>query len=698
LLWDKENHFRLNATEGQGMHIYLSFLCTCSCDKFNAKGQICRNDKKTYTDVNPCSQKNTCTECLRNADCNWCSDPAFSYLDGSPLPRCNNDKFFTSKLCQLEKKLDPPRALSGSEDCDNCQHSCSGGICSENKQHILEENSCPSHLTCSDCIHAKDCGWCSDPENGPKCNRLSSWVSLISTEDNQVVCKADIQGWKVNTSNAEPKIINNNRNTFTPWNYNRNPYSRSEFEQRDNIVHVTAKIGVPVKLSVEWDYNDDDGINSADNPRDAVELGLTSKTYLCWECENNWPFFKDSVALDYEYICDGTKCKAGIDTFETTEKLQFDVSLTLLDCSKKKDLTTYPVYLVLYNAFNSKEKSTPYGVLKIVLDMPHCSCKCDQDCNTGFEGVHPSCGGGNKQCGKCLGCPDGTFGEFCECNTDGTERQKSNVTFEQIPTVMKGQKDDIAGNVQVKHIDKFSFGHVILEESAPAYQIQCTTNGSYCKSISYCENGEQHALYADHRLLPGSELTLKLSFCNWWGPFVGFASPPTNDSLFSRISTRSSKSAYLAQEIYAWEINEKGDAILVGEYKKGGWNKRYSRLTWQMEDFDEGAKYQYLMEKNDTTIRLKVTESEVIWSWNGFTKGDGGYRDGKYRFNQTSNDREMRHQFDIKSKPYYPIIIFHVCKNFGSESSSFEILESKAGQDDGSPVKLRANKSPQDIN
>ena len=46
LLWDKENHFRLNATEGQGMHIYLSFLCTCSCDKFNAKGQICRNDNK----------------------------------------------------------------------------------------------------------------------------------------------------------------------------------------------------------------------------------------------------------------------------------------------------------------------------------------------------------------------------------------------------------------------------------------------------------------------------------------------------------------------------------------------------------------------------------------------------------------------------------------------------------------------------
>ena len=46
LLWEKENHYRFNLTEGQGMHIYLSLLCTCSCDKFNAKGQICRNDKK----------------------------------------------------------------------------------------------------------------------------------------------------------------------------------------------------------------------------------------------------------------------------------------------------------------------------------------------------------------------------------------------------------------------------------------------------------------------------------------------------------------------------------------------------------------------------------------------------------------------------------------------------------------------------
>ena len=95
---------------------------------------------------------------------------------------------------------------------------------------------------------------------------------------------------------------------------------------------------------------------------------------------------------------------------------------------------------------------------------------------------------------------------------------------------------------------------------------------------------------------------------------------------------------------------------------------------------DKGSEHRYLMGKDDTTIKLKLTESEVVWSWDGFTKGDGGYMDGKYRFKQTSNETEMRHQFDIKTKAYYPVIIFNVCTG---EESSFEILESKVGQDDG---------------
>ena len=126
-LW-KENHYQLNATQGQTMHIYLKFLCLCSCDSF-ANKNVCRS--KTYEESNPCSLKDTCTECLRSAECNWCSDPGYSNYDGSPIPRCNNDTFYASKLCPETKKVNPPWALTGSEDCTECRHTCSGGICSE---------------------------------------------------------------------------------------------------------------------------------------------------------------------------------------------------------------------------------------------------------------------------------------------------------------------------------------------------------------------------------------------------------------------------------------------------------------------------------------------------------------------------------------------------------------------------------------
>ena len=57
----------------------------------------------------------------------------------------------------------------------------------------------------------------------------------------------------------------------------------------------------------------------------------------------------------------------------------------------------------------------------------------------------------------------------------------------------------------------------------------------------------------------------------------------------------------MAQEIYGWEImqwNVKEDVILVGEYKKAGWNKKWDgTLDWEMKHFDKGAKYQYLLEK-----------------------------------------------------------------------------------------------------
>ena len=77
-------------------------------------------------------------------------------------------------------------------------------------------------------------------------------------------------------------------------------------------------------------------------------------------------------------------------------------------------------------------------------------------------------------------------------------------------------------------------------------------------------------------------------------------------------------------------------------------------------------------------VKLKVTDSEVIWSWDGFSKG---YRDRKFGFTQTSDDTEMRNQFDIKTNAFYPVVFFYVCNIGEGGESSFEILGSKLGQD-----------------
>ena len=89
-------------------------------------------------EVNPCAEKNSCSDCLKDSACNWCSSSDYTYFDGSPLPRCNNDIFFTSDLCPAEGKLNPTKAFTDSEDCNSCEHTGSGGIYSESKKVIFQ--------------------------------------------------------------------------------------------------------------------------------------------------------------------------------------------------------------------------------------------------------------------------------------------------------------------------------------------------------------------------------------------------------------------------------------------------------------------------------------------------------------------------------------------------------------------------------
>ena len=61
-------------------------------------------------------------------------------MDGTPLPRCNNDTFYASKLCPEAKRVNPSRALTGSEDCTNCKHTCEKDNC--NTIDIQRGNRC----------------------------------------------------------------------------------------------------------------------------------------------------------------------------------------------------------------------------------------------------------------------------------------------------------------------------------------------------------------------------------------------------------------------------------------------------------------------------------------------------------------------------------------------------------------------------
>lgn len=43
---------------------------------------------------NPCVSKQTCSECLTTPTCAWCAEPDYFSLDGSHLPRCNQEEFY----------------------------------------------------------------------------------------------------------------------------------------------------------------------------------------------------------------------------------------------------------------------------------------------------------------------------------------------------------------------------------------------------------------------------------------------------------------------------------------------------------------------------------------------------------------------------------------------------------------------------
>ena len=86
---------------------------------------------------------------------------------------------------------------------------------------------------------------------------------------------------------------------------------------------------------------------------------------------------------------------------------------------------------------------------------------------------------------------------------------------------------------------------------------------------------------------------------------------------------------------------------------------------------------------NTTTLSMRVTETEVIWSWDGFAEGinTAAYSLRKaFEFVPMSNATELKHKINTATKTFYPIIISSECGKAG-DFSSFEIIDSKIGKD-----------------
>merc|ERR1719228_691766 len=101
----------------------------------------------------------------------------------------------------------------------------------------------------------------------------------------------------------------------------------------------------------------------------------------------------------------------------------------------------------------------PLGAIQLNIETI-CGCGCEKKCSVGYEKQHSSCRGGNRKCGACTECPDGSFGEFCQCSVDGSERQESNL--KGLDSVVIGMKDDLVEKVDKHSENEISFGHSIV--------------------------------------------------------------------------------------------------------------------------------------------------------------------------------------------------------------------------------------------
>eukprot|EP00092_Neocalanus_flemingeri_P055986 GFUD01066297.1.p1 GENE.GFUD01066297.1~~GFUD01066297.1.p1 ORF type:complete len:898 (+),score=162.35 GFUD01066297.1:62-2755(+) len=671
-----ENSYKLTLSQGDALDIDFKAFCSCSCDQF-VTSAICRNDKKTFLDINPCAKKDTCTDCLKDSACSWCSASKYSYFDGSPLPRCNNDNFFTSDLCPAEGKLDPPKALTASEDCSSCKHTCSGGICSERKQDLMDLNTCVSQLSCGDCMQADGCAWCPATDGAPKCNLVSNWVGKNEEGKNggKFECQGALHG-NISMMSSDKMEFFGNHGSYL------NLYLKTDPKFDDNTVDIPMKVGGKYDLELTWNITAGRRRISPDfwklKPKfDAVKLSMQSKNEKILSFLN----------LKYDYECSGRPCNS-TDILSDMNEMVFKLSIELSECPDE-DITE-PIYL--YLSRHTAEKY-PYGVVRINV-ATFCNCDCEKKCSTCYEKLHSSCLGGTLKCGVCQECPDGSFGEFCQCTGDGNEKQPSQL--KALPAVVIGNKDDLVGKSTKVLKDQFSFDHVIAPIGVPSDTLKC--NATYCmntnsrecyllteknRKFDLARATNLFAIYGDHRLLPGAELIFKITYCplklSIWGTHetrFGFGTPPSKKNDYNLPQKESfDMLRFWSDDSYTWAVEdlERSDGSLQSmDYEYGAWfsgeyndGRKWTSFETRVPEGIESIGY--VSQKIDSDVKLVVTETEVIWSWEGFKSP------------RQPEITELRQKINMNEKEYFPLFMIPGCETDG-DFSSVKIISSKVGK------------------
>ena len=127
---------------------------------------------------------------------------------------------------------------------------------------------------------------------------------------------------------------------------------------------------------------------------------------------------------------------------------------------------------------------------------------------------------------------------------------------------------------------------------------------------------------------------------------------------------------FWADDLLAWEtegIDRSDSSLQDVDYGYAKWSDdRGSFYHTQPEGLGVSS-LGYVNQKIDSDIKLVVTETEVIWSWDGF------------HAKRNTNLTELRQTIDMRKKEYYPFFLLPGCEE-DQDFSAVEIISSKVGR------------------